>query len=414
MSPEQASGQPRGLPLGPVHAGRDPLRDGDGQAGLPEKDRRRDAGRDHPEEPEPLSQARAEGPGARALDRRALPRQGPRGALRLDQGPRARPQERPRPPDRDLRSPAALEAAEPAKARRRGWLLPALAALAVGLAPGCSPWRSSDVKAAPPLQFQQTDLSARRRSSVGALRARRPDDRLRRRLGGPRRSRSSRRGRTAPSRGRSVCRAPTVLVGLLARASSPISLNRHFVIGYEATGTLARVPLAGGAPREVLESVAGRRLVARRQGAGRRAASSATAAGSSTRSARSSTKRSGWVSNVRVSPDGRCVAFFDHPQRGDNDGLSSRSWTRAASSGSTGPFRQPQRRRLVAAAETRSGRGRDNRGASSLVGKVAPVWIVTGGIPPGHRPRRPRALPIESTGAARSSAFGRRRTRSAT
>jgi len=28
----------------------------------------------------------------------------------------------------------------------------------------------------------------------------------------------------------------------------------------------------------------------------------------------------GWVSHVRVSPDGRLVAFIDHPQKGDNIG----------------------------------------------------------------------------------------------
>ena len=38
----------RGLPLRPVHSRHDPLRDGDGQARVPEKDRRRDARRDHP------------------------------------------------------------------------------------------------------------------------------------------------------------------------------------------------------------------------------------------------------------------------------------------------------------------------------------------------------------------------------
>ncbi len=34
-----------------------------------------------------------------------------------------------------------------------------------------------------------------------------------------------------------------------------ISLGWHLQVGWEATGTLARVPLAGGAPREVLENV---------------------------------------------------------------------------------------------------------------------------------------------------------------
>ncbi len=45
----RAGERPAGrLPLRPVHARRDPLRDGDRQARLPEEDRRRDARRDHP------------------------------------------------------------------------------------------------------------------------------------------------------------------------------------------------------------------------------------------------------------------------------------------------------------------------------------------------------------------------------
>ena len=42
--------------------GLDPLRDGDGQARLPEGDRRRDAGGDHPDEPEPLAQRQPAAP----------------------------------------------------------------------------------------------------------------------------------------------------------------------------------------------------------------------------------------------------------------------------------------------------------------------------------------------------------------
>ena len=74
----------RGLPLRPVLARHDPLRDGHGQARVPEEDRRRDARRDHPRGARAALAGRPEGPRARALDRRALPRQGPRGALRLD------------------------------------------------------------------------------------------------------------------------------------------------------------------------------------------------------------------------------------------------------------------------------------------------------------------------------------------
>ncbi len=118
----------RRLPLRPVHPRRDPLRDGDGQAGLPAKDRRGDARRDHPRGARAALSARAEGPRPRALDRRAPARQGPRGALRLDQGPRARPQERARPPDGDLvlrrarAGRAGERSAGAAGSSRRAWL----------------------------------------------------------------------------------------------------------------------------------------------------------------------------------------------------------------------------------------------------------------------------------------------------
>ena len=61
----------RRLSVRPVLARRDPLRDGDRQARLPAKDRRRDARRDHPGRARADRPARAEGPGPRAVDRRA-------------------------------------------------------------------------------------------------------------------------------------------------------------------------------------------------------------------------------------------------------------------------------------------------------------------------------------------------------
>ena len=45
----------------------------------------------------------------------------------------------------------------------------------------------------------------------------------------------------------------------------------------------------------------------------------------------------GWVNNVRVSPDGRLVAFIDHPQRGDNNG-SVKVIDTAGKVRLTGPF----------------------------------------------------------------------------
>ncbi len=98
-----------------------------------------------------------------------------------------------------------------------------------------------------------------------------------------------------------------------------VSLNRHFTIGFQTLGTLARVPLGGGAPREILENVQdadwspdGKELAVARY------------AGSRCRLeypiGRVLYEPVAWVSNVRVSPDGRMVAFLDHPQMGDNTG----------------------------------------------------------------------------------------------
>ncbi len=93
----------RRLPLRSVHSGHDPLRDGVRKARLPAQDRRRDARGDHPRGAAAVVAGRAAGTRSRALDRRALPRQRSRGALRLHQGPRAGPQERPRPSLGNLR-----------------------------------------------------------------------------------------------------------------------------------------------------------------------------------------------------------------------------------------------------------------------------------------------------------------------
>ena len=72
-----------GLPLRPVLAWLDPLRVLTGGKGLPAKDGRRDARGHHPGGARGARQLRPE-PRRRALDRRTLPRQGPRGALCLD------------------------------------------------------------------------------------------------------------------------------------------------------------------------------------------------------------------------------------------------------------------------------------------------------------------------------------------
>jgi Tol biopolymer transport system component len=110
-----------------------------------------------------------------------------------------------------------------------------------------------------------------------------------------------------------------VVLSVSSAGEIAVSLNRHFVVGYEATGTLARVPLAGGAPREILESAQaadwspdGKSLAVCR------------VVGSRSRLeypiGRVLYEAPGWVDQVRVSPDGRFLAFIDSAQRGNNNG----------------------------------------------------------------------------------------------
>ncbi len=99
-----------------------------------------------------------------------------------------------------------------------------------------------------------------------------------------------------------------------------ISLGRHYVVGYETMGTLARVPLGGGAPRAILEDVEdadwspdGKNLAVTRR------------VGNRSRLEYPVGKvlydAPGWVSYVRISPDGRYLAFIDHARGADNDGF---------------------------------------------------------------------------------------------
>jgi len=98
-----------------------------------------------------------------------------------------------------------------------------------------------------------------------------------------------------------------------------VSLGWHPVVGWESLGTLARVPLDGGAPREILENVMdadwspdGKELaVVREMGASRRLEYPI---------GKPIYDTVGWISHPRISPDGSLVAMFDCTQRGDNLG----------------------------------------------------------------------------------------------
>ncbi|PYQ37007.1 MAG: hypothetical protein DMF55_02665 [Acidobacteria bacterium] len=112
---------------------------------------------------------------------------------------------------------------------------------------------------------------------------------------------------------------PAALLAVSRTGDLAISLGWHPVIGWESLGTLARVPLDGGAPREILENVMdgdwspdGKDLaVVREMGASRRLEYPIGKAIYDT---------VGWISHARVSPDGTLIAMIDHPVRGDNLG----------------------------------------------------------------------------------------------
>ncbi|HSS44368.1 MAG TPA: hypothetical protein VLO07_03420, partial [Thermoanaerobaculia bacterium] len=209
-----------------------------------------------------------------------------------------------------------VEMAEPAKTRRRGWLLPTTLAFVAGAGLALFAARSVGLFEPAPPQFQR--LTYRRGTIVTARFApdgntvvygaawdgnpteiftTRPDSPESKSLGLP------------PANVLSVSRA-----GELA-----ISLGWHFVIGWESTGLLARVPVSGGAPREMLENVEdadwspdGKELAVIHRAGDR--ARLEYPIGTVLLEA------TGWLSNPRVSPDGRFLAFWDHPERGDNAG----------------------------------------------------------------------------------------------
>ena len=99
-----------------------------------------------------------------------------------------------------------------------------------------------------------------------------------------------------------------------------VGLNRHFVGPFERAGTLARIGITGGGtPREIQEDVQyadwapdGQNLAIVR------------GVGSIARIeypiGKTLYETSGWISNVRISPDGGQVGFVHHPAAGDDGG----------------------------------------------------------------------------------------------
>ena len=267
-----------------------------------------------------------------------------------------------------------LRAAEPAKPRRRGWALPAAAALAAGIAAGFLLRGLTSARAGPPVQLAQ--LTFARGAIMSARFA--PDGQTivySAAWEGLPLDVFTTRPESSESRSLGLTGA-----GVLAISSSgelAISLNHHSLFGFETVGTLARVPLAGGAPREILENVEdadwspdGKSLAVARQVGNRNRIDYPIG--------KVLYDAPGWTSDVRVSPDGRLVAFIDHPLRGDNNGnvkvVDTDGKVRL-----TGPYAISGLAWSPRGDEVWSS-GRHSISATSLSGKTRQIWNLPGGF----------------------------------
>jgi len=110
------------------------------------------------------------------------------------------------------------------------------------------------------------------------------------------------------------------LAAISSKGEMALLLNSHPAGTWVNVGTLARAPLAGGAPRPVLEDVEwadwspdGNSLAVVRNVNGRDRLEFPIGKVLYESSG-------GWISYPRVSPDGNYIAFFDHPNQGDDGG----------------------------------------------------------------------------------------------
>jgi Tol biopolymer transport system component len=126
-------------------------------------------------------------------------------------------------------------------------------------------------------------------------------------------------GRVGSPEWRSLGQVQTELLAVSSRGELAVSLGRRRVGTFLGSGTLARLPLAGGAPREVQEDVqeadwtpSGTDLAVVRSVAGQSRLEHPIG--------KVLYQTAGWVSHARFSPHGDSIAFIDHPVWGDDGG----------------------------------------------------------------------------------------------
>ena len=118
---------------------------------------------------------------------------------------------------------------------------------------------------------------------------------------------------------RSVGLREAELLAVSPSSDLAVSLRRRFLLSFETSGMLARLPLNGGAPRELQDGVTdadwspdGQQFAVTRPEAGQWRLEFPTGKVLAT--------SPGWINLPRFSPDGRRLAYAEHPQRGDTLG----------------------------------------------------------------------------------------------
>jgi Tol biopolymer transport system component len=125
--------------------------------------------------------------------------------------------------------------------------------------------------------------------------------------------------RPGAAESRSLGLEHTQLLAVSPLGEMAVALNSHRTGTWVNVGTLASAPLAGGAPREVLENVQwadwspdGSNLAVVRDVGGRNRLEYPIG--------KVLYETGGWISHPRISPKGDKVAFLDHPLQGDDSG----------------------------------------------------------------------------------------------